>query len=185
MHGPKKLCDLCPESFSSGQNLYRHRKQVHKLWQDQEQCEDCKKILKRKENLEHHKASCKGITPESLRKSKRKRERETCECSVCEKTFKSRSSLQRHIRKSHEIRKRAGTYRMARGFLGKYKNSAKEFICKLCTVPSRFFSNWNLVRHMKSRHGGAGRVRFGDSFFRLSGNEKKKNERKDSRLQHL
>ena len=51
------------------------------------------------------------------------------------------------------------------------KSIVKEFICKLCALPRRFLSKWNLRRHMKSEHGRAGEIKLCKSVL-LSDTEK-------------
>ena len=53
--------------------------------------------------------------------------------------------------------------------VNKIDNPSKEFICKVCYVPKRFSTKYNLKVHMKSKHDGRNdKVKIGNMFMNLS-----------------
>lgn len=116
------FCDICKKKFSEKSSLKRHMNNIHvEIKPRPYVCEICQKGFTIKKTLQDH----------MLTHSEEK----NYGCDTCEKRFRQKCALIRHIRVVHE---------------GIKCNSGEPFICNLCQM--RFTQKSSLRRHMKNVH---------------------------------
>ena len=97
------------------------------------------------------------------------------ECSLCNKTFVTTSSLRRHVTKRHKVTNNDGSFMLVSKIISKYKSIKKnaiEYICKMCPVLRRFKTRFNLNRHSHKFHKeNRDKIQIGSSFLKLSPKE--------------
>ncbi|CAB4067055.1 KRAB [Lepeophtheirus salmonis] len=80
-------CVDCAKIFKSKRSLFGHRKEKHSGVTEVHVCPECGKSFGRKSNLKAHR--------ESLHYGKK------FPCSICERIFTNRSSMNQHVKKAH------------------------------------------------------------------------------------
>ena len=89
-------CRMCEEVFCDQESMFSHKRRQHL----EVECDLCDKTVL-KSNFSRHMKTHKNSTPAKLKLSKRRIETKKHLCTVCDKKFYDRSTLNRHI-KCHE-----------------------------------------------------------------------------------
>ena len=101
------ICDKCGKSFSKKENLVRH-KMVHQKDNERFCCNVCNTEFNRTDSLDTHMKSVHvnkmrpvGLITEAIfeKENTIRKEKGSLECKTCKKSFKSKFSLKRHMKK--------------------------------------------------------------------------------------
>ena len=131
----KKTCDMCGKQFSSDGALTTHKKSVHCTEAEPVEvieCDVCGQTISSLSNFKRHMREQYGEWDKRLNLDFHEGipEMKLEECDQCEKRFKRKADLTRHIVNIHE---------------------GKVFSCDICQ--KTYARNDNLQRHIRTKHG--------------------------------
>ena len=152
VHAERKVCTLCPQTFSNTRNFNRHMRQIHRTQGSTYVCCNCGKELSSQQSLTNHEERCNGN-----QEGKSKLE-PTISCRYCEMKFTTSFSLKRHEQKKH-VMETPGGYMLINN-TGEDSTpavqhlDATEFICKVCPIPFKLSNQKTFEKHSKKMHNG-------------------------------
>jgi len=137
MHEKKKdktyRCELCKKTFMSKTAQIYHRGVSHSKSRPKVECEVCGEILSHLVSLQRHMKKHETVPKEF-------------QCPECDKSFKRKDSLQRHIRIVHRL----FTFKV--GLVNTFKDGENQFKCKSCAkVFQGPNGENNFVKHLTER----------------------------------
>ena len=160
-HSGPKFCEPCQRTFKLRSEFTRHNKEVH-MKIPSAVCSNCGKSFARTNNLRLHEAKCLDKTNGYV-----KRKVKLFGCQYCPRKYSSENGMVFHERKIHKDKD-------GNLIVTEKVSNEEENICKVCTIPRRFFNKSTLNRHMLRIHNGRNdviKVPFSNKVIKLSENE--------------
>ena len=152
VHTERKLCPLCPETFSNTRNFNRHMNQIHRTQGANHLCCNCGKEMSRKQMLKTHEERCIG---NQVGKSKQE---PIFSCKYCDMKFTTKYGAKRHEQKKH-VMETPGGYMLINNTAEDstppmHDSDAVDFICKVCPIPFKLSNKKTFEKHSKRMHNG-------------------------------
>ena len=132
IHGEEKesfSCHQCEKTFTSKSNLNRHKESKHVENEPSFDCEECGKTFIRNDTLLRHLRTEHNVMGKTIILPGVNSEEEPFACYICDKAYKDKNSVIRHIERNH---------------------SKKTFDCDICQ--KQFSRNDTLQLHLAQTH---------------------------------
>ena len=128
-------CDQCEKTFTSQSNLTRHRVTKHTKEKPQFDCDECGAVFERNDTMLRHKRTHHDYRKDTVLLPGVNTEAQPFPCYICDKIFKDKRSVIRHIERDH---------------------TDKMFSCELCE--KQFSRKDTLQLHISHTHNKQPRI---------------------------